>query len=70
LIPTPGQTEQEYLARHLEKNGYFPYLSQETFTLDAAFRLAKNFNYRSDKPDFQAHLRVLEEFLPALSFPS
>jgi UDP:flavonoid glycosyltransferase YjiC (YdhE family) len=70
LIPTPGQTEQEYLARHLEKNGYFPYLSQETFTLDAAFRLAKYFNFRSDKPDFHTHLHVLEEFLPALSFPS
>ena len=70
LIPTPGQTEQEYLARHLEKAGYFPYLSQETFTLDAALRLAKTFNYRSDKPDFQAHLRVLEEVLPGLSHPS
>ncbi len=29
LVPTPGQTEQEYLARHLEKQGTFSVLRQE-----------------------------------------
>jgi hypothetical protein len=28
LIPTPGQTEQEYLARYLSKNGWFAAVSQ------------------------------------------
>jgi hypothetical protein len=28
LIPTPGQTEQEYLAKHLKKNHNIPYLEQ------------------------------------------
>ena len=28
LIPTPGQTEQEYLAKHLKKNYNIPYLEQ------------------------------------------
>ncbi len=28
LIPTPGQTEQEYLARYLQKKGWFTFLPQ------------------------------------------
>lgn len=34
LIPTPGQTEQEYLARRLKKNGHFPYSKQEDFEVE------------------------------------
>ena len=34
LIPTPGQTEQEYLARRLKKNGHFPYSKQEDFEIE------------------------------------
>ena len=29
LIPTPGQTEQEYLANHLFQNGWFTYVTQD-----------------------------------------
>jgi hypothetical protein len=32
LVPTPGQTEQEYLARHLSKKG-FPVQTQDKFNL-------------------------------------
>jgi UDP-N-acetylglucosamine transferase subunit ALG13 len=70
LIPTPGQTEQEYLARHLENNGYFPYINQDVFTLESALRLAQSFPFQEAKPDFQAHIRVLEEILPRLPHPS
>ena len=31
LIPTPGQYEQEYLAKKLKKDGLFPYCKQEKF---------------------------------------
>ena len=34
LVPTPGQTEQEYLARHLCKEGYFNRCKQSDFQLD------------------------------------
>ena len=34
LVPTPGQTEQEYLARHLCKGGYFNWCKQADFQLD------------------------------------
>lgn len=34
LVPTPGQTEQEYLARHLCKEGYFERCKQSDFQLE------------------------------------
>jgi hypothetical protein len=33
LVPTPGQPEQEYLARKLEEEGKFPWSKQEEFEL-------------------------------------
>ena len=33
FIPTPGQFEQEYLAKYLKQNGYTDYCDQETFHL-------------------------------------
>jgi len=34
LVPTPGQTEQEYLAKHLEKDCCFNWCKQSDFQLD------------------------------------
>jgi len=34
LVPTPGQTEQEYLARRLKELGWFNYQTQDKFDLD------------------------------------
>ncbi len=34
LIPTPGQTEQEYLAEHLSKQGLFEYMTQKEIKED------------------------------------
>ncbi|MBN1183269.1 MAG: hypothetical protein JXB49_13340 [Bacteroidales bacterium] len=39
LIPTPGQTEQEYLARHLKKLGYFDFISQKELSLINTLKL-------------------------------
>jgi len=33
FIPTPGQYEQEYLAKRMQKHGLVPYSNQEDFTL-------------------------------------
>lgn len=40
LIPTPGQTEQEYLARHLQAEGLFTFAPQKGFNLQAALQRA------------------------------
>lgn len=46
LIPTPGQTEQEYLARHLMKNNFALCIGQNKFQLKSALVLAHSFNYQ------------------------
>jgi len=43
FIPTPGQTEQEYLAEFLYQKGFYPYFDQNEFDLKKAIMEAKNF---------------------------
>jgi len=44
LIPTPGQPEQEYLARHLFQLGWFYYEKQEALNLSRALTQADGYN--------------------------
>jgi uncharacterized protein (TIGR00661 family) len=44
FIPTPGQTEQEYLADQLMKKNIAYYSSQEDFDLERSIRLADSFS--------------------------
>ncbi|MBT1705503.1 glycosyltransferase [Chryseosolibacter indicus] len=48
FIPTPGQTEQEYLAAKLENEGIAFFMSQHEFNLDVA--LLRSQNYSGFKP--------------------
>lgn len=70
LIPTPGQTEQEYLARHLEAAGCFPFLPQEGCSLAAAAARARDFPFQTIPVDFNAHRSVLGDMLPAIIQPA
>lgn len=45
FIPTPGQTEQEYLAKELHEQGMFPYMAQNKFDLQTALHLSGGFPY-------------------------
>ena len=45
LIPTPGQTEQEYLGEYLMKKGIAPCMQQENFSLVAAMEAAAKYSY-------------------------
>lgn len=45
LIPTPGQTEQEYLADYLTKKQFAVCYQQTDFSLENALKTAKEFNY-------------------------
>ena len=51
LIPTPGQTEQEYLANHLFKNGIAFCTTQKKFSFQDSLSRAREFDYRF--PDIQ-----------------
>ena len=63
LVPTPGQGEQEYLARHLCATGLFPSLSQEAFTLSEALRMAGACRAPGGGFDFDRHRVKLQEML-------
>ena len=47
LIPTPGQTEQEYLAGYLSEKGMFSYISQNSINEKTAFPHTINTDYSS-----------------------
>ncbi len=46
LIPTPGQTEQEYLAKKLMQQGCCYSIKQKDFTITEAFEKSKTFNFQ------------------------
>lgn len=50
LIPTPGQTEQQYLAKHLMKNNFALCIQQKKFRLKPALALAQSFPYSFPTP--------------------
>jgi len=51
LLPTPGQTEQEYLARHVKDSGLFFSVEQKGLDLKKALREAEAF-YSKSRPAF------------------
>src|SRR4030095_10116633 len=46
LVPTPGQTEQEYLATYLNTRGLVCCVKQKDFNIDSALEKAITFSYR------------------------
>jgi UDP-N-acetylglucosamine:LPS N-acetylglucosamine transferase len=68
LIPTPGQTEQRYLARHLHEKQVAFCVDQNDFSLQVILEKAKNFDYRVESVAIESPLReVVRNFLKALS---
>lgn len=59
LIPTPGQTEQEYLAKQLMKQQWAWCIDQKDFNLTDSLKQASNFTYRL--PDTSTNL--LDDFI-------
>lgn len=68
LIPTPGQTEQEFLAKHMHKMGLFPAARQQKFDIDTSVLNAGLFPYTNHdfSGAFTLHVRMLDEWLSAL----
>lgn len=46
IIPTPGQTEQEYLVKHLHNNKILPSLTEQEFTIEKALQLLKKTKFK------------------------
>ncbi|MET0462123.1 MAG: glycosyltransferase [Chitinophagaceae bacterium] len=63
LVPTPGQPEQEYLAKHLHNEGFAPFISQKDFTLERALSLASNYTYRPFDNNRNTLAEVVEQLM-------
>lgn len=57
LIPTPGQTEQQYLSEHLMRQRTAFCIAQERFRLRAALELASSFDYQFPDLTHSSHLQ-------------
>lgn len=66
LIPTPGQTEQQYLAHHLQKQGWCLSVSQKNFTLSESLQKAQNFKYRLPDLNMEKYKEILTDFINSL----
>ena len=66
LIPTPGQTEQEYLATHLDEQGIFLRARQQIFQLDESLKKAESFPFQKVDVDFNQYRIVLSRFIQSL----
>jgi UDP-N-acetylglucosamine transferase subunit ALG13 len=66
LIPTPGQTEQEYLASHMEEQGVFLQARQKDFRLDESLKKAASFPFHKVLVDFSQYRSVLTRFIQSL----
>lgn len=69
FIPTPGQTEQEWLAEHLGKKGMATIEKQETFSLNEAIENAAQYNYQIPNSLKSNELlkKVISNFLATLN---
>jgi hypothetical protein len=68
LIPTPGQTEQEYLGKHLHKEGVFYSVPQKRLNLAQALQDTKLFPFRRVEIN-EAHkqyIPILERWVKSL----
>lgn len=63
LVPTPGQTEQEYLAGYLDQKGVFPFMEQSRFNLAAAIATAESYPYQKPDIDFEAYKKEVENLI-------
>jgi uncharacterized protein (TIGR00661 family) len=66
LVPTPGQTEQEYLADYLLQKEITLAVNQKTFSLMAALKNAENFNYKFIETNDKKLKMAIKEFVQAL----
>lgn len=68
LVPTPGQTEQEYLARYLLEKGYCYSSPQHSFQLSNALAAAAGHAYQFPPAAglYQQHVGVLSAWLGGL----
>jgi predicted glycosyltransferase len=68
LIPTPGQTEQKYLARYLNEQSMFYTAKQKGFNLDATLKEAQQFPFHFPdlRQSYSVYKKVVKEWIEEL----
>ena len=66
LVPTPGQTEQEYLARYLQDQKLFFCVEQKHFSLPAILKAASGFQFTEINFSQNEYEPVVEGFVKGL----
>jgi uncharacterized protein (TIGR00661 family) len=67
LVPTPGQTEQEYLGRYLQEQKIFYSIDQKKFSLAEAIKKATAFEYRVWPVNQDGYKTVVDNFVATLT---
>ena len=67
LIPTMGQTEQEYLAKHLEDIGFAPSGSQANFDINAVLERVQRFSYQTFNVEEDKMKKAVENWIATLA---
>jgi uncharacterized protein (TIGR00661 family) len=66
LVPTPGQTEQEYLAKYLMEKKYFYTIDQADFSLKDILEEVSNFSFKKLDYSCDNYKNVINEFVGSL----
>ena len=70
LIPTPGQTEQEYLGKHLMQHKWALCMQQQTFNWKTALQEAASFPYEMRDWHMEQYREVVGEWVRKLAISS
>jgi len=63
LVPTPGQTEQEYLAKYLMARKYFLCVTQREFSLNAVLKNAVDFSFTKIIISHSGYEPIIKDFI-------
>ncbi len=66
LVPTPGQTEQEYLSGYLMEKKYFYSVRQDDFSLKADIDKASSFPFTDPLFSGSNYKEIINEFAGSL----
>ena len=66
LVPTPGQTEQEYLAHYLMQKRSFFSVAQKNFVLKDVIKNAAEFNFLPFTHQEETYLKIISEFVGSI----
>lgn len=66
LIPTPGQTEQEYLAKYLFEKKYFYCVDEDSFSIEDTLKKAILFDFKVIDISSEEYKKIIVEFVLSL----